>query len=191
MKFFKRNSYNSYSDEEIISLYLKNKESKIIDELYKRYSHLVFGVCLKYLKQKENAEDTTLEIFYQLGEKIEKYTIQNFKSWLFTITKNTCLMQLRKKNPQYIEIENTHVCEDYDNSLKSKEINELKLNLLEEALVELSTDQHFCIKAFYLEKKSYDEIVKDSNYNLNEVKSFIQNGKRNLKIILTKRYATL
>lgn len=191
MKFFKRNSYNSYSDEEIISLYLKNKESKIIDELYKRYSHLVFGVCLKYLKQKENAEDTTLEIFYHLGKKIEKHTIQNFKSWLFTITKNTCLMQLRKKNPQYIEIENTHVSEDYDDSIKSKEINELKLNLLEEALVELSIDQHFCIKAFYLEKKSYDEIVKNSNYSLNEVKSFIQNGKRNLKIILTKRYTAL
>lgn len=95
--FFNRNSYNSYSDEEIISLYLKNKESKIIDELYKRYSHLVFGVCLKYLKQKENAEDATLEIFYLLSDKIEKHTIQNFKSWLFTITKNTCLMQLRKK----------------------------------------------------------------------------------------------
>ena len=191
MMFFNRNSYNSYSDEEIISLYLKNKESKIIDELYKRYSHLVFGVCLKYLKQKENAEDTTLEIFYQLGNKIEKQTIQNFKSWLFTITKNTCLMQLRKKNPQFIEIDNAQVSEDYGDSLRSKEINELKLNLLEEALVELNTDQHFCIRAFYLEKKSYDEIVKDSNYSLNEVKSFIQNGKRNLKIILTKRYATL
>ena len=91
----------------------------------------MYGVCLKYLKQKENAEDTTLEIFYQLGDKIEKHTIQNFKSWLFTITMNTCLMQLRKKNPQYIEIENTHVSEDYDDSLKSKEINELKLNILE------------------------------------------------------------
>jgi len=191
MMFFKRNSYNSYSDEEIISLYLKNKESKIIDELYKRYSHLVFGVCLKYLKQKENAEDTTLDIFNLLGNKIEKHSIQNFKSWLFTITKNTCLMQLRKKSPQFIEIDSTPVFEDYDDSLKSKEINELKLNLLEEALTELNSDQHYCIKAFYLEKKSYDEIVKNSNYNLNEVKSFIQNGKRNLKIILTKRYATL
>jgi RNA polymerase sigma-70 factor (ECF subfamily) len=191
MMFFNRNSYKSLSDEEIISLYLTNKESKIIDEFYKRYSHLVFGVCLKYLKQKENAEDTTLEIFNQIGNKIEKHSIQNFKSWLFTITKNTCLMQLRKKNPQFIEIDNAHVSEDYYDSLKSKEINELKLNLLEEALIELNTDQHYCIRAFYLEKKSYDEIVKDSNYSLNEVKSFIQNGKRNLKIILTKRYATL
>jgi RNA polymerase sigma-70 factor (ECF subfamily) len=191
MMFFNRNSYKSLSDEEIISLYLTNKESKIIDEFYKRYSHLVFGVCLKYLKQKENAEDTTLEIFNQIGNKIEKHSIQNFKSWLFTITKNTCLMQLRKKNHQFIEIDNAPVSEDYDDSLKSKEINELKLNLLEEALIELNTDQHYCIRAFYLEKKSYDEIVKDSNYNLNEVKSFIQNGKRNLKIILTKRYATL
>jgi RNA polymerase sigma factor (sigma-70 family) len=191
MMFFNRNSYKSLSDEEIIVLYLTNKESKIIDEFYKRYCHLVFGVCLKYLKQKENAEDTTLEIFNQLGNKIEKHSIQNFKSWLFTITKNTCLMQLRKKNPQFIEIDNAPVSEDYDDSLRSKEINELKLNLLEEALIELNSDQHYCIRAFYLEKKSYDEIVKDSNYSLNEVKSFIQNGKRNLKIILTKRYATL
>jgi len=191
MKFFKRNSYNSYSDEEVISLYLNNKESTIIDELYKRYSHLVFGVCFKYLKQKENAEDTTLDIFHQLGDKIEKHTIQNFKSWLFTMTKNACLMQLRKKNPHLIEIDNAVVSEDYEDSLKSKEINELKLNLLEEALINLNTDQSFCIRAFYLEKKSYDEIVKNSNYSLNEVKSFIQNGKRNLKIILTKRYATL
>lgn len=189
--FFNRISYNSYSDEEIISLYLKNKESKIIDELYKRYSHLVFGVCLKYLKQKEDAEDATLEIFYLLSDKIEKQTIQNFKSWLFTITKNTCLMQLRKKNPQFIEIENTPFSEDYDDSLKSKEINELKLNLLEESLLALNSDQHNCIKAFYLEKKSYEDIVKNSNYSLSEVKSYIQNGKRNLKIILTKRYATL
>lgn len=191
MMIFKRNNLCCCSDEEIISLYLKNKESKIIDELYKRYSHLVLGVCLKYLKQKENAEDTTLEIFHQLSDKIEKHTIQNFKSWLFTITKNTCLMQLRKTKPHFIEIENTFICDDYEDSIKSKEINELKLKLLEESLVELNTDQHFCIKAFYLEKKSYDEIVKDSNYSHNEVKSFIQNGKRNLKIILTKRYAKL
>ena len=100
-------------------------------------------------------------------------------------------MQLRKKNPQFIEIDNAQISEDYGDSLRSKEINELKLNFLEEALVELNTDQHFCIRAFYLEKKSYDEIVKNSKYSLNEVKSFIQNGKRNLKIILTKRYATL
>ena len=189
MMFFNRNSYKSLSDEEIISLYQKDKESKIIDELYKRYGHLVFGVCLKYLKQKENAEDMTLSLFSQLGEKLEKYSIQHFKSWLYMTSKNNCLMQLRKKNPKFIEFDLEFVAEE--DQLHSLEIRELRLELLEEAIEELNNDQRFCIQAFYIAKKSYSEIVESSTYTLNEIKSNIQNGKRNLKLILTKRFTEL
>jgi RNA polymerase sigma-70 factor (ECF subfamily) len=185
--FLKRHHfYISSSDQELLDFYDKKKDNQIIGEFYNRYGHLVFGVCMKYLKNVQNAEDLTIELFEELGKKLTQHRIVHFKSWLYVTTKNSCLMLLRKKNFHFLSFDETSEYCDEENSISTKEILEIKLEALEVALTELNQSQAICIKAFYLEKKSYDEICEIHSITLNEVKSHIQNGKRNLKLILLK-----
>lgn len=179
-------NYSSLSDQELIELYVHKKDSLVIAELYNRYSHLVFGVCMKYLKHIQNSEDLTIELFTELPQKIINHKILHFKSWLYTTTKNSCFMLLRKKNGYNSSIEDLHLDTADEDRISTKEILELKLEALETAINELNENQSICIKAFYLDRKSYDEICQKYNFTVNEVKSNIQNGKRNLKLILSK-----
>lgn len=141
---------------------------------------------MKYLKQIQNAEDLTVELFADLPKKLKNHKILHFKSWLYITTKNSCLMIIRKKKGYNSIIDDQFLDKAEEDNLSSKEILETKLEALEIALQDLNEKQAICIKAFYLEKRCYEEISKTENLTLNEVKSHIQNGKRNLKMILSK-----
>ena len=177
---------SNLSDEEIIRCYLDNLANIAISELYSRYAHLVIGTCMKYLKNLENSEDLTVQIFSELPLDLKKHTIIHFKSWLYTKTKNACFMHLRKKKHVFLDISDFEPISEDEDTLSSKEILEMKLNSLDTAISELNLDQAYCIREFYLNKKSYEEIHSGSSYTMNQIKSHIQNGKRNLKIIITK-----
>lgn len=185
---FQNRKYNfsTLTDQELIELFVQKNDSRIIAELYQRFGHLVFGVCMKYLKHIQDAEDLTIELFADLPQKLKNHKILHFKSWLYITTKNSCLMLLRKKNGFNSSIDDQFEDKAEEENLSSKEILETKLEALEIALKELNDKQATCIKAFFLEKRCYDEISKAENLTINEVKSHIQNGKRNLKIILSK-----
>jgi RNA polymerase sigma-70 factor (ECF subfamily) len=185
--FLKRKyDLKSFSDKDLIDLYVQKGDNQVIEELYLRYGHLVFGVCMKYLKHIQNAEDLTIELFADLPQKLKSHKILHFKSWLYITTKNSCLMLLRKKNGYNSNIDDQFEDKAEEDNLSSKEILETKLEALEIAIEELNEKQASCVKAYYLEKRCYDEISKTENLTLKEVKSHIQNGKRNLKIILSK-----
>lgn len=173
--------YGNLSDLELIQLYKQEENAFTIPLLYERYSHLVLGTCIKYLKRYEDAEDTTMKIFGELNQKIEKHTIQHFKSWLYQVTKNECLIHLRKQKTHQTPIhENLLQAETHE--LEELNDRELKLIKLEQAIQHLKDEQRICIELFYLKDKSYQEISEELNIPLNTVKSSIQNGKRNLKI---------
>ena len=180
----KRNTYRSYSDEQLLATYKQKQSSKIIGELYERYGHLVFGTAMKYTKSKFDAEDITMVIFEKLPKKLLSHDIQSFKSWLYMVSKNECLMFLRKKGN--ITLELTRELESED-TLAQKEDQEIRMNLLEEAIETLKEEQKKCIQLFYLERKSYQEITELLLMDLKKVKSAIQNGKRNLKMKLEGR----
>lgn len=173
--------YSNLSDLELIQLYKQEENVFTIPLLYERYAHLVLGTCIKYLKRYEDAEDTTMKIFGELNQKIEKHTIQHFKSWLYQVTKNECLIYLRKQKTYQPPIhENLLQAETHE----TEELNERewRLTKLEQAIQYLKDEQRICIELFYLKDKSYQEISDELNIPLNTVKSSIQNGKRNLKI---------
>jgi len=181
MLFRFRKTYQSLSDAELVKMYKDKSSSAIIGELYTRYGHLVMGTSMKYLKNKANAEDLTMQVFEQLPKKISSHNIQRFKSWLYMVTKNECLMLLRKKGHLTTEIMKEL---ESSNELHLKEEKEVQLNLLEQAITKLKDEQRQCIELFYLEQKSYQEIVSELKMDIKKVKSAIQNGKRNLKINL-------
>jgi RNA polymerase sigma-70 factor (ECF subfamily) len=172
--------YGDLSDLELINLYKQEENLFTIPLLYERYAHLVLGTCIKYLKRYEDAEDITMKIFGELNQKLEKHTIQHFKSWLYQVTKNECLIYLRKQKTMQTPIhENLLQAEPETDELKERE---RKLTKLEQAIQHLKEEQRICIELFYLQDKSYQEISDELNIPLNTVKSAIQNGKRNLKI---------
>ncbi|MFN5845923.1 MAG: RNA polymerase sigma factor [Flavobacteriia bacterium] len=185
MLSFGRKKYNDKPDEELVALYKQEKSSACIGVLYERYSHLVVGACMKYLKNPTDAEDVAMHIFEGLHYKLIKHEITYFKSWLYMVTKNECFMLLRKKGKEYSNGEISDLADDPISETATLE--ETKLKALEEILPSLNDDQRICIELFYLKDQSYQQISEELNMSLMRVKSAIQNGKRNLKIRLEER----
>jgi len=173
------------SDTDIINRYIKLGDMEMLSHLFDRYIHLVFGVCLKYLKNKEEAKDAAMEIMESLMQKLLQHEISNFPSWLHTVSRNYCLMRIRNgKENLFIEIDkrkSEQIPVESDDDLHLKIEEEAQLNEMGKAIASLNTEQKQCIHLFYLEKRSYDEIADETGYSLNKVKSHIQNGKRNLR----------
>lgn len=184
MLFRKRVTYHQLSDEDLVLHFQDGGANEIIGEIYKRYGHLVMGTCMKYLKNANDAEDMTMSIFERLPDKLKDHTIERFKSWLYMVTKNECLMLLRKKGRVTTEITKELEAQEDLHLVEEKEI---QYTLLEAAIQELKEEQRSCIELFYLEKRSYQEITSMLKLDVKKVKSAIQNGKRNLKLILENR----
>lgn len=173
----------SPTDEEILSQYRISGNQELIASLFNNYMHLVYGLCLKYLKNTEDAKDAVMSIYEHISEKLKTTEVQHFKSWLYMVSKNHCLMQLRKKNPE-ISTEIFMETADAVHLKEEKDHLEDDLTSLEECVEELKKDQRECVKQFFLEKKSYQEVNEITGIEIKKVKSHIQNGKRNLKICL-------
>jgi RNA polymerase sigma-70 factor (ECF subfamily) len=181
--------YNDLSDKELIAEYKKTADKIFVGILYKRYSHLVFGLCMKYLKDEDEAHDAVTNIFTKLFDDLQKHSIEYFKSWLYTFSKNYCLMQLRsaqsklRKGLEY-EYDVKMFVEKSEEMHQNANKREEEYIALEKAMAGLNEEQRICVELFYMKDKSYNEIAEITGYSLNSVKSYIQNGKRNLKIKL-------
>jgi len=170
------------SDIEVLKIVLTDKD-KALKEIYERYSSLVYGVCLKYLSTKEDSLDAVLIIFESLAEKIVKHEINNFNSWLYSVTKNQCLMILRKQK-RHSEAFRDYAQEFKNNTNNSNELEEAVIEKLEKAVAMLGEEQKMCIELFYYDQKSYSEISAITGYDNGAVKSYLQNGKIKLKKIM-------
>ena len=188
MRFVKNIAASSLTDSELVAQYKQSKDLQLLGDLYQRYMDLVYGVCLKYLRDDENAKDSTLAIFEELIVKLQKYEVENFKSWLYQLAKNHCLMLLRSEkkfvktniDPALMQNEETvHL-----NGELEKEENFRQLNF---CLEQLNKDQKTILELFYLQGKCYNEIVELTGIEWNAVRSYIQNGRRNLKLCIEKQ----
>jgi len=179
------NGQHSHIDKDLqlIEVYKATGDLEVLGKLFAQYTPLVYGVCLKYLKHRENAQDAVMQIFEELITKLIKNDVQNFKSWLHVVTKNYCLMQLRGAHSKTIYVDFSIT--DMENNHTMHHSNEIDLEenivKLEKCIEKLKNEQKACIKLFYLEKKCYQEIVDITTHDIKKVKSYIQNGKRNLK----------
>jgi RNA polymerase sigma factor (sigma-70 family) len=178
-------SYKAYTDEQLLEIYQQNYDNSIIGELFKRYSLMLYGICFKYFKDDALAKDTISEILELLLEKTKGQQIVFFKSWLYTVSKNHIFKKIKTNNGlKTIDIENISG-KFMENQPELTLINnEEKSELLQKALSNLNEEQHTCIELFYYQQKSYQEVASITGYELNKVKSAIQNGKRNLKIFM-------
>ncbi len=182
------------TDLDLVEKFKSTGENAYLGELFERYTYFMFCVCIKYFRDEEKSKDAVMQIVEKLMTDIRRHDIQNFKPWLHTVVKNHCLMQLRSektmdKKQQLLDKDAIvfmesdmvmHLDEGFD--------LELKAEILMEALNDLDAEQKVCIELFYLQEKSYANVCETTGYTMNQVKSFIQNGKRNLKINITDMY---
>lgn len=186
MKFLKSARKQVEADDEtLLQNYRQTGDLKLLARLYEKYMALVYGVCLKYLKDEELSKDAVMQIFEELLVKVTRHEIKHFKSWLYVLSRNHCLMQIRADKKW--EHENLDALMELPADLHPiNEDTQEDLIILEQCKQKLPETQRMSIHLFYIEEKCYKEIVDHTGYTMNEVKSYIQNGKRNLRICLEK-----
>jgi RNA polymerase sigma factor (sigma-70 family) len=188
MRFLKLSKNKEYTDAELIQQFRETKDNAFVGILFERYSHLVFGLCLKYLKNEDEAKDAVLSIFEKLLVDLLRHNINSFKSWLYMVAKNFCLMEIRdKKEIDRHETTDLHAEINVEAAAEAEK-NEKKIEHLNAAIKELNEEQRACVELFFLHDKCYNEIAEITGYDMKKVKSHLQNGKRNLKIILMKKH---
>ncbi|MFM2359601.1 MAG: hypothetical protein RLY16_1594 [Bacteroidota bacterium] len=189
MAFVKNISPPTLTDQELIIAFKANADKVALSELYQRYMDLVFGVCLKYLKEPELCKDAVMDIYEQLNHKLLRHEVENFKSWLHVLARNHCLMQLRSvKNIKTTEFDGNVMQSAENEHLRNEAFQkEQQLSELEDCIQQLPNDQKSSIELFFLQEKCYNEIAEITGHDWNKVRSYIQNGKRNLKICMDKK----
>ena len=185
----KENRYQDISDQELLEKFYASHDNDLLGILLKRYTLLLLGVCMKYLKNEEEARDSVQQVFLKAITELQKYRVEFFKSWIYMVAKNHCLMKLRaRQGRSIVEINDRINTQEQDETDKQKLLEDEKTyEMMGEALKELNPEQQQCVTLFYLQKKSYQEISDITGYTMMQVKSYIQNGKRNLRILIEKK----
>jgi RNA polymerase sigma factor (sigma-70 family) len=174
------------TDQELLEHFYADRNPEWIGMLLERYTLLLLGLCMKYMKNEHEARDCVQQVFLKVLTEVPKYRIDYFKSWLYMVGKNHCLMQLRAKQGKEWKVLNDSVLELPPDE-QPEHMDERTYELLEESIEELNQEQKRCIILFYLKKKSYQQISEETGYAAQQVKSYIQNGKRNLKLLIEKK----
>ncbi|HUS00923.1 MAG TPA: sigma-70 family RNA polymerase sigma factor [Chitinophagaceae bacterium] len=179
---------NHIEDKELLERFYSDHNNEWLGELLPRYTLLLFGVCMKYLKNEEDAKDCVQQIFLKAINELHKYKVEYFKSWIYMIAKNHCLMKLRDKGKYAVEITERMAAKPDTTEDKNQLIEkDNTLSEMQSALLQLNHEQQLCVTLFYLQKRSYNEIAAETGYSMMQVKSNIQNGKRNLRLLLEKK----
>ncbi len=181
--------YQHITDQELLEQFYADHNNEWLGILLQRYTLLLLGVSMKYLKNEEEAKDSVQQIFLKVIQELQKYKVEYFKSWLYMVAKNHCLMKLRDRQGKITtEINERLTAKPEEETDRQKLLQtDHTLDLMEWALKELNPEQQQCVTLFYLQKKSYQEISDTTGFNMLQVKSYIQNGKRNLKILIEQK----
>lgn len=183
-----RTDISALTDAQLLELHARSGHNEYLGVLFNRYTPLIYGVCLKYLRNTDDAADAVMAIFEELAGKVTRYEIGEFRTWIYSVTKNHCLQSLRKGSPEILSGFDLGVVEtDEVAHLLNGSAEERLIQLLEACMERLPDAQKECIELFFYRKKSYADISMETRYPLKSVKSHIQNGKRNLKICIEKR----
>lgn len=180
--------YQNISDNTLLEKFYADKDNQWLGILLQRYTMLLFGVCMKYLKNEDDAKDSVQQVFLKAIAELHKYKVDYFKSWIYMVAKNHCLMKLRDKQGKTAAIlnEQTMALEEEPVSAQAHLDKDRLLDAMAAAIRELNNEQKQCVTLFYLDKKSYTQIAETTGYSMMQVKSYIQNGKRNLKIVVER-----
>lgn len=178
-------------DRELILMYQKTGDFTFLNILFEKYIHLIYGICLKFLRNDDMAKDAVMDILEKMIHDLSRFEVKEFKSWLYQVSKNHCLMALRSKKKEHSflikELDEDKATNDYEEINFEEEVG-FKRDEILEAMKLLNGKQKTCLELKYFESKSYKEICEITGFDEKQVKTYIQNGKRNLKNILLRSH---
>jgi RNA polymerase sigma-70 factor (ECF subfamily) len=183
-----REKTEKLSDEDLLNKYRDSGDAEYFGILYSRYIPLLYGVCLKYFADADKAQDAVMQVFENIFPKILQYDIKTFRTWIYSVAKNHCLQTLRKKKNEIFVDFNSDIMESDEvlNLLSEEENGNERQAILKQCVEKLPATQRNTVLLFFVKEMSYQDIVDSEGYTMNQVKSYIQNGKRNLKICIEK-----
>lgn len=181
-------AHSTLTDDDLLHRYRSSADGYWLGTLLQRYTLLLLGIAMKYLKDKDEAQDAVQQIFLKAITHLPQGDIQNFKGWLYILMRNHCLQQLRDKT-RFVPEETLQYVAGNAADMEELRLHDVTMERMNEALAELSPEQQVCVTGFYLKKRSYQQLMDETGFSFAQVKSFIQNGKRNLKINLLKKLA--
>lgn len=193
--FFRRRPVvpDELPDAALLARYRAHGDVADLGALYERHMAGVLAIARRYLRDEDDAQDAVMQLFELLVVKLRQHEVENFPPWLHATARNHCLMLLRARQragPTLVHFSDEagmeseaalHLTAD---DPADAELHEQHLQQLELTLAELPPGQRQCLELFYLEKKSYREVATLTGFDLNAVKSHLQNGKRNLRRLL-------
>ena len=190
MWLFKKRDFAT--DEELAQQYFTTGDKELVGLLFEKHVKTVFGVCLFYFRDKDVAKDAVMQIFEKLITELKKSEIKNFKGWLSFVVRNYCISEIRKNKNKYRLPESYLDFELKETSVEEEEkilgvSDDVMLLHMKDCFLELKESQRVCVDLFYLKNYSYQQICEKTNFSLNEIKSYIQNGKRNLKLLIEEK----
>lgn len=180
--FLRRRTDSASSDEELV-LALRGGRQSALGLIWDRYAHLLYGVCMKYLKDPERSKDMVVELFAALPELLRRHEVERFRPWVHTVMRNRCLLSLRGAKPG---VRMADAPEPVAEEAGEAQLREASLQQLEQAIAQLNDAQRQCIRLFHLERHSYEQTAARTGLTIEQVRSHLQNGRRNLRIILTR-----
>jgi RNA polymerase sigma factor (sigma-70 family) len=179
--------YTHLSDEEMLKMHRQSTDNQCLGHLLQRYTLLLLGVGMKYLKDKDEAQDAVQQVFMKALTHLPEGEILNFKGWLYILMRNHCLQLLRSNHYKADEAVLNNVSDTATHDREEMMAQEYTLAQMNEAIEELNEEQKVSVVSFYIKKMSYQQIMEQTGFTFIQVKSYIQNGKRNLKIILLRK----
>lgn len=186
-----KDRYQHITDSELLENFYADRDNKWLGLVLQRFTLLLYGVCMKYLRNEEEAKDAVQQVFLKAINELHKYKVEYFKSWIYMVAKNHCLMKLRDRQGKIpVELTEDTFLAAEDTGIETYLDKDRLLSSMEIAIHELNADQKQCVTLFYLDKKSYQEITDATGHTMMQVKSHIQNGKRNLKLLIEKKLKT-
>lgn len=179
--------HSKETETKLLADYYQSGDLDLLGQLYEPYMPLIYGLSLKYLKDQAKSEDAVMQIFESLIKKLRIHQVDHFKSWLYMVSKNHCLMQLRSAGKDIVVIDESFMeSSEIPHQNSNEDLKEEQLLLMEKCIDELKPEQQLAVRLFYLEEKCYQDITDSTGFELKKVKSYIQNGRRNLKICMEK-----
>jgi RNA polymerase sigma-70 factor (ECF subfamily) len=185
LKFLRPNAPEHLTDEQLLEKYISGGDAQHLGRLYERYMPMVYGVCLKILKDTGKAEDAVMAIYEELARKLKEHEIESFRGWLYVLARNHCLMEWRKNQRRPTDLHDDMSRHDATEQAFEYELPRTGTPL-EKCLDELPPQQRKSVEQFYFEEKTYKEIAGLITEDVGKVRSYIQNGRRNLKTCLEK-----
>ena len=173
-------------ESQLVNKYKETGDQSVLAELYQPYLQLVFGLCLKYFKNAHDAEDAAMDIYLSISEKLMRHNVNNFKSWLYVVSKNHCLDKLRSRGTKIGKEKEAQLVYSEEVFHPDNNEDDSELRRLEKCMDKLAREQKQCVDMFYFQKKSYQEITDLTHFTWGQVRSYIQNGRRNLKNCMEK-----